>query len=65
MRRTYKMLVGRSEVKEPLENLGIDGRITKLILEKWDAIIWSGRMWLRARRGFGFLGDTVYCLSFH
>jgi len=32
-------------------DLGIDGRIIKLIFKKWDGEAWNGLSWLRMRTG--------------
>jgi hypothetical protein len=39
----YRVLVGRPEVRDQLEDLGIDWRIIlKLTLNKWDWEAWTG-----------------------
>jgi hypothetical protein len=47
-------LVGRSEGKRPLDDLGVDGRaILKCIFKKWDGEAWAGFIWLRIDTGGG------------
>jgi hypothetical protein len=52
----YRVLVGRLEGKNHLEDLGIDGRIMlKWIFNKWDREAWTGLIWLRIGTGGGLL----------
>jgi hypothetical protein len=47
-RNAYRVLVGKSEGKEPLEDLDVGGRsIPKWILERLDGMVWTGLIWLR------------------
>jgi hypothetical protein len=55
-RGAYTVLVGRSEGKRPLQNLGVDGCvILKWILKKWNGEAWTGFFWLRIGKGGGIL----------
>jgi hypothetical protein len=52
MRNAYKILVGKSEGKRPLGNIGVDGRIIlDWMLGKWS---WTGFTWLRIESVVGF-----------
>jgi hypothetical protein len=56
VRNSYKILVGKPEVKDHLKVLGIDGKITlKWILGKRDGKVWTGCIWLR----IGSSGGTL------
>ena len=47
-----RVLVGKPEVKNHLEDAGVDGRmILKCISRKWDAWAWTGSSWLRIGTG--------------
>jgi hypothetical protein len=46
MRNAFKIVVGKPEGKNHLEDLGIDGRIIlKLILWKWGGSVWIRFIW--------------------
>jgi len=51
----YRVLVGRPEEKNHLEDPGVDGRILKCIFLKWDREAWTGLIWLRIKTGGGSL----------
>jgi hypothetical protein len=52
----YRILVGRPEGRNHLEDPGIDGRIIlKWIFKNWDGGSWTGLMWLRLGTGGGLL----------
>jgi hypothetical protein len=52
----YRVLVGKPEGKNHLEDQGVGGRIIlKLIFEKWDWKAWAGSIWLRIGTGGGLL----------
>jgi hypothetical protein len=54
-RSAYRVLVGRSEGRKHLEDLGVDGSIIlKCILNKWD-VAWTGLIWLWTETGDCFL----------
>ena len=56
MRSAYRVLVGKSEGRNHLQDPGIDGRtILKLIFEKWDGGAWTGSIWFRLGTGGGRL----------
>jgi len=42
--------VGKPEGKEKLGDSGVDGKIIRLILRKWDLRVWTGSSWLRIGR---------------
>jgi hypothetical protein len=46
VRNAYKILVGKPEVKRPLGNLDVDG---KLLLQWTLGKVWTGFIWLRIR----------------
>ena len=51
---TYRVLVGTSDGKRPLGNLGLGGRIIiKLNFKKWDGEVWTGSLWRRLGTGYG------------
>ena len=55
-RRVYRVLVGKSEVKDPLGDLGVDGRIIlRWIFRKWVVGVRTGSNWLRIGTGGGHL----------
>jgi len=44
----YRVLVGKPEERDCLEEPGIDGKIIlRWIFRKWDVGIWTGSSWLR------------------
>jgi hypothetical protein len=46
------VLVGSLNIRNHLEDLGVDGRILlKCILKKWDEKTWTGLLWLRIGAG--------------
>jgi hypothetical protein len=48
VRKIQKILVGKSECKRSLEDLGVDGKIIlEWILKKWVRRMWTGFIWLR------------------
>jgi hypothetical protein len=52
----YRILVGRPEGRNQLEDPGVDGRIIlKWIFKKWDGEAWTGLIWLRIGTGGGLL----------
>ena len=48
MRGVYKVLVGKREGKNHLEDPGVDG-----IFQKWDVGLWAESSWLRIGTGGG------------
>ena len=55
-RGTYKVLVGKPEETDHLEDVGVDGRIIlKGILKKSFARAWIGLLWLRIGTSGGLL----------
>jgi hypothetical protein len=54
-RGIYKVLVGKSEGKRPLERpKSVDGRIIlRWIFRKWDVGAWTGSIWLKIGTGGG------------
>jgi hypothetical protein len=55
-RGAYRILVGRPEGRNHLEDPGVDGRIIlKWIFKKWDGMVWPGLIWLRIGTGSGLL----------
>jgi hypothetical protein len=50
----YRVLVGKLDGKNHLEDLGLDGRkILRWIFRKWDVGAWIGLIWLRIGTGGG------------
>jgi hypothetical protein len=48
--------VGKPKRKRPSGRLGVGGRIIlKWIVERWDGMIWTRLIWLRAGTSGGFL----------
>ena len=46
--KLYRLLVGKPEGKNHLEDPGIDGWIIlRWIFRKWDVGVWTGSIWLR------------------
>jgi hypothetical protein len=55
-RNAYVVLVGRTEEKSHMEDVGVDGRIIlKCILKKWDGGILTAMILLRMGTGGGLL----------
>jgi len=55
-RGVYRVLVGKLEGKNHLEDPGVDGMvILRLIFRKWDVGAWTGLIWLRIPKGSGVL----------
>jgi hypothetical protein len=55
-RVAYKVLVGKTEGKNCLENPGVDGRIIlRWIFRKWKWGAWTGLLWLRIGTDGGLL----------
>jgi len=55
-RDAYRVLVGKPEERDHLEDPGVDGRIIlRRIFRKWDAGVWTGSSWLRIGTGSGHL----------
>jgi hypothetical protein len=55
-RGTYRILVGRPEERNHLEDRGVDGRIIiKWLFKEWDGGAWTGLIWLRIGTGGGLL----------
>ena len=55
-RGVYRVLVGKSEGKNHLEDTGVDGRIIlRWNFRKWDVGVWTGSRWLRIGTGGGLL----------
>jgi hypothetical protein len=49
---------GRARGKRPLQVLNARGRIIlKLILEKYDEVVWAGFIWLRTGTNGGLFGE--------
>jgi len=55
-RSVYRVLVGKPEGRDHLEDPGVDGSlILRWIFRKWDVRVWTGSMWLRVGTGGGHL----------
>jgi len=55
-RGVYRVLVGKPEGTNRLEDPRVDGRITlRWIFRKWDVGVWTGSSWLRIGTGGGHL----------
>jgi len=53
-RGVYKVLVGKPEGKNYLEDPGVDGSIIlRWVSRKWDVGVWTGLIWLRIGTGSG------------
>jgi hypothetical protein len=51
-RDAYRVLVGRTDERDQLEDLGVDGRIIlKWIFKKWDGEAWTGLLYFRIGTG--------------
>ena len=51
-RGAYRVLVGKLEGRNHVEDPGIDGRITlRCIFRKWDVRAWTGLIWVRIGTG--------------
>jgi hypothetical protein len=56
----YRILVGRTDGKNRLEDPGVDGRIIlKWIFRKWGGEARTGLFWLRIRRGHALLNAVM------
>ena len=52
----YRVLVGKSEGRRPLGDLGVDGWILlERISRRWDVCIWTGLCWPRIETFGGLL----------
>jgi len=55
-RGVYRVLVGKPEERDHLEDPGVYGRIIlRWICRKWDLWVWTGLIWLRIGTGGGHL----------
>ena len=54
-RGACRVLVEKPEGKRYLEDPGIDGRIIRWIIRKWDRGAWTGLIWPRIGTGGGLL----------
>ena len=55
-RGVYRVLVGKPEGKNYLEDPEVDGRIIlRWIFRKWDVGVWTGSSWLRIVTAGGHL----------
>jgi hypothetical protein len=55
-RGVYRVLVGKPEVKRPLERPRRRWKgILRWIFRKWDVGVWTGLIWLRIETGGGHL----------
>ena len=53
-RGAYRILVGKPEGRNHLEDPGVDRRIILIrIIRKWDLRVWTGLIWLRIGTGCG------------
>jgi hypothetical protein len=52
-RGVYRVLVGRPEERDHLEDPGVDGKILKCIFMKWNRVAWTGLSWLRIKQEAG------------
>jgi hypothetical protein len=52
-RGAYRILVGRPEGRNHLEDPGVDGRIILWIFKKWDGGAWTGLIRLKIGTGGG------------
>jgi hypothetical protein len=53
-RNAYRLLVGKPEGKRSLERPRrrcVDNTVLRLILERWDWVMWTGLVWLRIGTG--------------
>ena len=51
-RGVHRVLLGKHEEKNHLEDPGVDGRIIlRWIFRKWDVRLWFGSSWLRIGTG--------------
>jgi len=51
-RDAYRVLVGRTDERDQLEDLSVDGRIIlKCIFKKWDGEAWTGLLYFRIGTG--------------
>jgi len=53
MGNEYKIVIGKAEGKDHLEDLGIDGRVFVWILEKQGGKLWTGFIWLKTGNSGG------------
>jgi hypothetical protein len=55
-RGVYRILAGRPERRNHLEDSGINGiMISEWIIKRWEGGAWTGLMWLRIGNGGGLL----------
>jgi hypothetical protein len=54
-RNSHRVLVGKHEEKNHLQNLVVDERIQKWISKKWNEKACTGLFWLRTKTGNGLL----------
>jgi hypothetical protein len=53
-RTAYRLLVGKSDLRDHWENQGVGGwAILKWILEREEGMVWIGLIWLRIGIGGG------------
>ena len=64
-RGVYRVLVGKPEGKNHLEDPGVEGRIIILrwIFRKWDVGVWTGSSWLVDRDMWRALLNAVMKLG--
>jgi len=55
VRTSYKSLVRKPQVKNHLEDLGVDGKITDCILNEYDDRMLNGFIYITLKTGLGFL----------